>query len=931
MSEFMLANERQSFNEEGGAITLTPEDVHCNAPPPAPPLPPSLLLGDPSQNQKRRVRSFYWKPIPEERIKQQDRPNLWTHGGEPTIHIDIRAIEEHFGQHDDDTQSSSTTDRKMAQRRGSLKDPRQQITILDFKRNMNISIFLKHLKKSGEDLLEDLLHWTLHETYSVESLRSLLKLLPEEEEVRTLEMFSGDPKDLTTADAFMYRLIHVPRYQLRLEALLLKREFFPSCLTMKQEITVVQTAITEILNCEELHSVLHLVLQAGNLLNAGGFAGNVVGFKLSSLLSLADTKANKPGMNLMHFVALEAQKKNLLMFPEKLLHVQQAAHLCVDSIHVELSSLSRRLHQVQMNIHTDDDLQTKLHSFLKSADEALTDLRLCCDEMVNKGNALIDFLCEDKETFKLHECFQIFQNFCSKFKKAVQENAEREMWEESRRKRLKESEDKRQSWAAHEGVRGSFGLRSSSEAALKREVLLDLLRKRPQNPDSPVLEFGSVQRIRQQKVSSESTDHRDTETQTRSPIHTLSITHSSEIHTETHTTDLHRSPIIKTKSDPDMSTTNFNPEETKIQETQEHNLQCQQAPEDEEMTSRVSLIRESEVICESQNQTEVSAEGVQPTYQYKNNQSLRTSGGSIQLNQTRINTSLPKALDSKRRSSSSSKLLSSSKPSPSPKTSFKPSPSPKTSSKPSTSPKSSSEPSPSPKYSSKPSPSPKTSSEPSPSPKSSSEPSPSPKYSSKPSPKTSSEPSPSLKSSSKPSPSPKTSSEPSPSPKTSSSFSKSSHQRPIRTLIPSETQSLRKIVPISRPGSSGPQNPERKSPGQGDLNISSAKKRESLRPTSEEKMCRATLRTLATPTVPNLSQPTPGFTRDTVASTTRHGVAPADRSNQPFTANLKRPPLTRTASLRLSQSLSRDPKKSSGVISKNSQGSLNKSVKPTWK
>lgn len=36
----------------------------------------------------------------------------------------------------------------------------------------------------------------------------------------------------------------------------------------------------------------------------GGYAGNAVGFKLSSLLSLADTKANKPGMNLLHFVAL---------------------------------------------------------------------------------------------------------------------------------------------------------------------------------------------------------------------------------------------------------------------------------------------------------------------------------------------------------------------------------------------------------------------------------------------------------------------------------------------------------------------------------------------------------------------------------------------------------------------------------------------------
>lgn len=80
-----------------------------------------------------------------------------------------------------------------------------------------------------------------------------------------------------------------------------------------------------------------------------------MGFKLSSLLSLAENKANRPGMNLLHFVALvtrtkckcgvlqcfccfyftltcdfyfqEAQKKDeaLLKFPEKLTCVQSAA------------------------------------------------------------------------------------------------------------------------------------------------------------------------------------------------------------------------------------------------------------------------------------------------------------------------------------------------------------------------------------------------------------------------------------------------------------------------------------------------------------------------------------------------------------------------------------------------------------------------------
>lgn len=35
----------------------------------------------------------------------------------------------------------------------------------------------------------------------------------------------------------------------------------------------------------------------------GSCSANAIGFRMSSLLNLADTKANKPGMNLMHFVA----------------------------------------------------------------------------------------------------------------------------------------------------------------------------------------------------------------------------------------------------------------------------------------------------------------------------------------------------------------------------------------------------------------------------------------------------------------------------------------------------------------------------------------------------------------------------------------------------------------------------------------------------
>lgn len=36
----------------------------------------------------------------------------------------------------------------------------------------------------------------------------------------------------------------------------------------------------------------------------GGYAGSAVGFRIASLLKLPDTKANEPGMDLLHFVAM---------------------------------------------------------------------------------------------------------------------------------------------------------------------------------------------------------------------------------------------------------------------------------------------------------------------------------------------------------------------------------------------------------------------------------------------------------------------------------------------------------------------------------------------------------------------------------------------------------------------------------------------------
>ncbi|RXN00094.1 FH2 domain-containing protein 1 [Acipenser ruthenus] len=447
--------------------------------------------------KKKRVRSFFWKTIPEEQVR--GKPNIWTLAARRhTYQIDSKTIEELFGQQDEARSTAAADGQNARGSRASFKETKEEVSILDSKRSMNVGIFLKQFKKTNEAIIEDILLGK-SEKYGSETLKEMAKLLPESDELKKLKAFKGDASKLTQVDSFMYLLIQVPSFALRIESMVLKEEFFPCCSSLNNEIDIIRVATKELMSCEELHAVLHLVLQAGNLMNAGGYAGNAVGFKLSSLLKLADTKANKPGMNLLHFVALEAQKKDetLLKFSEKLQHVQSAARLSVDNIEAELHSLSVRTRSIETQIQQDTELLQQLEQFIQSAVRALEDKEKQRVELRKEGNVLIDFFCEDKETMKLDECFRIFQDFCLKFNKAVKDNWDREFKELAQQKRLRELEEKRHSWAA--GDRGSNFGRSSSESdveMLTKDGLLDFL----QQPQSPLSRLSSGRRSRHSLV-----------------------------------------------------------------------------------------------------------------------------------------------------------------------------------------------------------------------------------------------------------------------------------------------------------------------------------------------------------------------------------------------------------------------------------------------
>ncbi|XP_037114711.1 FH2 domain-containing protein 1 [Syngnathus acus] len=495
----MLANEPQSRGP--AAPDAAPLAVVPPPPPLPPPPPPPPMVTHPGR-KKRRVRSFFWKPIPEEKVRE--RPNIWTLvGRQQQYQIDVRSVEELFGQQDEAGRGAASapgTAAGLNRSRSFKESSKEEISILDSKRGMNVGIFLKQFKKSNPCIVEDIRRGR-GEAYGAQPLKDLLKLLPDTDEMKKLQAFRGDPDKLTLADSFMFLLIQVPRLEVRIEAMVLGEEFLPSCALMSHDVDVARVATRELMCCEELHAILHLVLQAGNIMNAGGYAGNAVGFKLSSLLSLADTKANKPGMNLLHFVAMEAKKKDeaLLKFPEKLIHIQSAARISVENMELEFSSLYVRIRTLEEKVREDPELMPQLEPFLQSSMKTLTDLKRRRLDLCREGNALVDFFCEDKDAFKLDEGFRIFHDFCVKFKKAVKDNTERELKEVARQRRLRELEEKRLAWSLQGGGGGGAFARSSSEndvETLTKEGLLDFFQGRSKSPHSPPGRSSSARRHR---------------------------------------------------------------------------------------------------------------------------------------------------------------------------------------------------------------------------------------------------------------------------------------------------------------------------------------------------------------------------------------------------------------------------------------------------
>ncbi|XP_049598449.1 FH2 domain-containing protein 1 isoform X2 [Syngnathus scovelli] len=455
------------------------------APRPPPPPPPPPLPLPPSSSQRRSMKKLNWDTIPRQRVL--GKVNVWTSALPPRdLVLDTHSMDELFGHVDRRAQARACLRGPRGHDNRDVCMPQAQVSILDAKRSMNIGIFLRYFKRPVADLLEDIVRG---EWRDCGKLKELCRLLPEEGEVKQLLSYSGNPALLSEADRFMVELVKVPHYEELLKTMVLRREFSPLMEEVNKSLAVMIQAADELLDCDELHAVIRLVLKAGNYMNAGGFGAEAIGFRMTSLLKLADTKANKPGVNLLHYVAKQAEDidSNLLTFSSQLTHLEMAARVCKEDVLADLEREVQKLKEVKLYASRHIQLHQQMAPFFTQCDNELRHVNSSLHELDVLSFAVAEFFCEDPQNFKLEECCAIFHNFCRRFVTAVQENREREAAEQRRKSR--------QSFrvSAKRAPAPPLALESSLESALHSLLSAGRCQRNSRSPTPPEPPTGDQQ------------------------------------------------------------------------------------------------------------------------------------------------------------------------------------------------------------------------------------------------------------------------------------------------------------------------------------------------------------------------------------------------------------------------------------------------------
>ncbi|KAM7160742.1 protein diaphanous homolog 2 isoform 2-T2 [Macrochelys suwanniensis] len=202
----------------------------------------------------------------------------------------------------------------------------KELRILDGKTAQNLSIFLGSFRMPYEEIKNTILE--VDERKLSESLiQNLVKNLPEQKELSALAQLKHEYDDLCEPEQFGVVMSSVKMLRPRLNGILFKLMFEEHVNNIRPGMMAVTLACEELKKSDGFNRLLELVLLVGNYMNSGSRNAQSLGFNISFLCKIRDTKSSDQKTTLLHFLAeiCEENYRDVLKFTDELEHIESAS------------------------------------------------------------------------------------------------------------------------------------------------------------------------------------------------------------------------------------------------------------------------------------------------------------------------------------------------------------------------------------------------------------------------------------------------------------------------------------------------------------------------------------------------------------------------------------------------------------------------------
>uniref|UniRef100_A0A452H1I7 Uncharacterized protein n=1 Tax=Gopherus agassizii TaxID=38772 RepID=A0A452H1I7_9SAUR len=328
----------------------------------------------------------------------------------------------------------------------------KELRILDGKTAQNLSIFLGSFRMPYEEIKNIILE--VDEKKLSESLiQNLVKNLPEQKELSALAQLKHEYDDLCEPEQFGVVMSSVKMLRPRLNGILFKLMFEEHVNNIRPGIMAVTLACEELKKSESFNSLLELVLLVGNYMNSGSRNAQSLGFNISFLCKIRDTKSSDQKTTLLHFLVeiCEENYRDILKFTDELEHVESASKVSAQSLKSNLDSMELQIHRLASDIESFPKTEDAHDKFVEKmtisffAQDQYEKLSNMHNNMTKLYENLGEYFTFDPKATTIEEFFGDLSNFRTMFLEALKENNKRrEMEEKTKRARLAKEKAERE-------------------------------------------------------------------------------------------------------------------------------------------------------------------------------------------------------------------------------------------------------------------------------------------------------------------------------------------------------------------------------------------------------------------------------------------------------------------------------------------------------